>query len=159
MEAERRLIQRFEQFTYSINSIYRSIAKIERDEMEKLGFRGSYALYLATMARFPDGITSSLLCEICERDKAGISRAVAEMESCGLIIRSNSKNNAYRAKLTLTEKGRDIASLVQSKAIAAVSRAGQGMSDEDRKTFYACLDLIDSNLRDICRTGISQADV
>lgn len=158
METENRLIQRFEQFTYSINSIYRSILKIERDEMEKYGFRGSYAIYLAAMARFPDGITSALLCEICERDKAGISRVVSEMESHSLIIRNSNKDNAYRAKLTLTEKGRELADFVQSKAAAAVSQAGHGLSDEDRKTFYSCLDLIDSNLRDICRMGISETN-
>jgi hypothetical protein len=57
------MIERFEQFTYSINSIYRYVLKIERDEMEKLGYRASYALYLAVMSRFPDGITAARLSE------------------------------------------------------------------------------------------------
>ena len=32
--------------------------------------------------------------------------------------------------------------------------AGQGLTDEDRKVFYAALDLIAANLQAICRNGI-----
>ena len=48
--------------------------------MEKYGLRGSYAQYLVAMIHYPDGITSSKLSEICDRDKAAISRIVSEME-------------------------------------------------------------------------------
>lgn len=152
---ENSMIERFEQFTYSINVIYRYVLKLERDEMEKYGYRASYTLYLAIMSRFPDGITAARLSELCDRDKAGISRIVSEMEENGLITRRSNKDNFYRAKLTLTEKGREVAEFVQKKAIAAVSQAGGQISDADRKVFYECLSLIASNLRKISLEGLS----
>ena len=150
------MIERFEQFTYSINGIYRYILKIERDEMEKYGYRASYALYLAAMSRFPDGLTAARLSELCDRDKAGISRIVSEMEENGLITRQSNRDNFYRAKLVLTENGKKIADVVQKKAISAVAQAGGDISDSDRKIFYECLSLIASNLRRVSIEGLDK---
>ena len=148
------MIERFEQFTYATNVIYRCVLKLERDEMEKYGYRASYALYLAIMSRFPDGLTATRLSELSDRDKAGISRIVTEMEENGLITRRSNRENFYRAKLVLTEKGREVAAHVQKKAIAAVSEAGDGISDEDRAVFYECLGIIASNLKKISAEGL-----
>ena len=148
------MIERFESFTSSINGIYRYVLKIEREEMEKYGYRGSYALYLAIMSNFPDGITATRLGELSDRDKAGISRTLAEMEENGLVDRQTNKNNFYRAKLVLTEKGKEVADFVREKAISAVSEAGAGISDEDRRIFYDCLFAIASNLRKISNHGL-----
>lgn len=149
------MIERFEQFTYAINVTYRCVLKLERDEMEKYGYRASYALYLAIMTHFPEGLTATKLSELSDRDKAGISRIVTEMEENGLITRQCNKDNFYRAKLVLTEKGKKIAEHVQRKAIAAVSEAGAGISDENRKIFYECLGTIASNLKKISAEGLS----
>ena len=151
------MIKRFEQFTHSINGISRYVLKIERDEMEKYGVRASYALYLTVMARFPEGITATRLGELCDRDKAGISRMVTEMEDNGLITRESNRNNFYRAKLILTDKGKEIAEYIQKKAVAAVMEAGRGISDEDRKIFYDCLTAIATNLKKISSDGLSDA--
>ena len=149
------MIERFESFTSGINGIYRYILKIEREEMEKYGYRGSYALYLAIMSRFPEGITATRLAELSDRDKAGISRTLAEMEENGLVVRQTNKNNFYRAKLVLTEKGKEVADFVREKAVDAVSAAGAGISDEDRRVFYDCLITIASNLRAISNHGLN----
>ena len=148
------MLDRFEQFSYSISNIYRHIMKIEREEMEKYGLRGSYAQYLVTMTRFPEGITSSKLSEICDRDKAAISRIVSEMENKGLIRRESDKGNLYRAKLVLTEEGEKAAGFVCERAEKAVNAAGRGLGDDDRKIFYGSLAIIEANLRRISREGI-----
>ncbi len=149
------MIERFEQFTYAINVIYRCVLKLERDEMEKYGYRASYALYLAIMSRCPEGLTATKLSELSDRDKAGISRIVTEMEENGLITRQCNKDNFYRAKLILTDRGKEIANHVQKKAIEAVGEAGAGISDEDRRVFYECLGTIASNLKKISAEGLS----
>ena len=150
------MLDRFEHFSYSISNIYRHIIKIERDEMEKYGLRASYVQYLITMSRFPEGITASKLCEICEKDKAAISRIVAEMENKGLISRESDRNNMYRARLVLTEEGRKAADYVCKRAEQAVNAAGQGLSEEDRKIFYGVLAIFEANLRRISRDGIPE---
>ena len=69
------MIERFEQFTYATNVIYRCILKLERDEMEKYGYRASYALYLAIMLRFPEGLTATKLSELSDKLSVKVSTA------------------------------------------------------------------------------------
>ena len=148
------MLDRFEQFSYSISNIYKHINKIEREEMEKYGLRGAYAQYLVTMTHYPDGITSSKLSEICDRDKAAISRIVSEMEDKGLVVRYTERDNMYRAKLILTEEGKKAADYVCERAERAVNAAGNGLGEEERKIFYGALAIIEANLRRISRDGI-----
>ena len=150
------MLDRFEQFYYSISNIYRHIMKIERDEMEKYGLRGSYVQYLIAMTRYPEGVTSSKLSEVCDKDKAAISRIVTEMESKGLITRESDKNNLYRAKLVLTEEGKKAADFVCERAEKAVTAAGMGLGDDDRKIFYGALAIFEANLRRIAHDGIPE---
>ncbi len=148
------MLDRFEQFTYSISNISKHIMKIERREMEKYGLRGSYAQYLVVMAEYPEGLTATKLSEICDRDKAAISRIVSEMEKKGLITRDTDRSGSYRAKLSLTEEGKKAAGYVCYKAEAAVSLAGKGLDEENRKIFYGALAIFEANLRRISREGI-----
>ena len=150
------MLDRFEQFSYSISNIYRHIMKIERDEMEKYGLRGSYVHYLVAMSHFPEGITSTKLSEICDKDKAAISRVITEMETRGLVTRETEKNNLYRAKLMLTEEGKKATEYVCERAEKAVTAAGMGLGDDDRKIFYGALAIFEANLRRISRDGIPE---
>ena len=147
------MVSRFEQFTTSISTIYRFIQKIERDEMEKYGLKGAFAQYLIVMSRFPDGITAAQLCEICDKDKAAVSRIVAELEAKGLAVR---EGNNYRALIRLTESGRDAARFVRKRAHIAVTLAGKGITDEERKVYCTALDQIAANLQIIIKEGIPE---
>lgn len=148
------MISRYEQFTALISSIERGIQKIERDEMVKLGYKGAYAQYLAAMKRYPQGVTAAQLCEICDRDKAAVSRIVNELEEKGLILRES--GTSYRSRLTLTEEGLRVAQFVCCKAQAAVDAGGAGLSDSDRRIYFSCLERIARNLDIISRDGIPE---
>lgn len=145
---------RFEQFSAAIYGIYRDILKIQRNEMTKHNLKGSYALYLTVLRHNPEGLTATQLCEICDKDKAAISRVISELEQKGLVTRVSNRDTFYRAKLKLTESGSRIAEQVDRAAGVAVEMATKGMSEENRKTMYECLGLIAVNLRGICKNGI-----
>ena len=81
------MLKRFEQFTSAIAAISRDVQRIERDEMEKHGLRGAFAQYLLALSRHPEGITAAGLCEVCDKDKAAVSRIVSEMDAKELILR------------------------------------------------------------------------
>ena len=149
------MLRRFEQFCTSAFSIYRSILKIERMEMEKFGLKGPHAQCLLNMARHPEGITAAQLCTLCDKDKAAISRTVAELENADMLVRHCSGNNRYRAQLVLTEKGYEAAAQVAERAKYAVEQAGSGLSDEQRAVFYYALGLIADNLQNICDDGLN----
>ena len=149
------MLRRFEQFCTSAFSIYRSILKIERIEMEKFGLKGPHAQCLLNMARHPEGITATQLCTRGDKDKAAISRTVAELEEAGMLTRRCNGNNRYRSRLFLTERGADAASRVAERAKCAVEKAGIGLTDEQRAVFYHALGLIADNLQNICDEGLS----
>ena len=145
------MLNRFSQFCFSVSAIQRAVQKIERDEMESRGFKGAFAQYLAVMIQYPDGVTAAQLCEICDRDKAAVSRAVTEMEERGLLTR---QGNHYRALLFLTPAGEETARFVCSRAVIAVAEAGKGLSDAERAVFYGALERIATNLQVICKDGL-----
>ena len=150
------MVTRFEQFTSSVASIYRSIQKIERVEMAKYGLKGPHAQVLLAMSRYPDGVTSGELVKLCDKDKAAISRTVAELEREGMVCRQGRNGNFYRAALTLTQRGREAAEHVAIRAKRAVETASNGLNDDSRQALYAALDLIASHLQTICDEGLAE---
>ena len=150
------MLRRFEEFSFAISEIYHNIQKIERDEMDKYGLKGPHAQYLVAMIRCPQGITAAQLSELCDRDKAAVSRALNELEKRGLVIRELANDTAYRALLKLTETGSSAARFVCEKITQAVEMAGLGLSDEERSVFYTVLHRIASNLHAIAKTGLPE---
>ncbi|MBQ8894861.1 MAG: MarR family transcriptional regulator [Clostridia bacterium] len=148
------MVSRYERFTASISGICRSIQKIETDEMKSFGLKGSHAQYLAAMDQHPEGLTASQLCTICEKDKAAVSRAVAELEEKGMIHKENGVY--YRARLTLTPKGREISRQVCKKAETAVRLAETNISKEESHALFAMLDTIAEELRKVCKEGLPE---
>ena len=151
------MVTRFEQFTFIISKIYREIQKIERDEMIKQGYRGAFAIYLASLKRYDEGLTCAELCELCDKDKAAVSRIIAEMEEKGLVKRLKTTEKGYRAKITLTARGTEVAEFVSERALAAVNAvSGELMTDAQREIFYSTLDTLYKNLRKVSKEGSPQ---
>ncbi len=147
-------MNRFEQFSYVISGINRHIQKIERDEMIKYGYKGAFAQYLVALRRYPEGITSAKLCEICDKDKAAISRVLTEMQEKGLILRETQSDHRYNALIKLTAEGLKAAAYVDERAQAAIEAVGNEMTDENRAAFYATLDFIAAKLQTISKEGL-----
>ena len=148
------MLRRFEEFCSIIASIHHNIQKIERDEMEKYGLKGPYAQYLVTMSHCPEGITAAQLSEMCDKDKAAVSRALAELERRALVTREMANDTAYRALVRLTEDGAAAARYVCDKVRQAVELAGNGLTDLDRQAFYSALRRIAGNLHTISQVGL-----
>ena len=148
------MISKYELFSASVSSLYRDIQRIERRETAKYGLKGPHAQCLLAMSRYPEGITATQICDICEKDKAAVSRTLAELEENGLVLRTARNGSRYRALLTLTEKGKDAARTVNEKAQIAVELAGAGLDDAQREVFYTVLDVIAGNLHTICKEGL-----
>ena len=149
------MITRFEQFSASVACIYRNIQKIERVEMAKYGLKGPHAQALLAMSRHPEGITSGELVKLCDKDKAAISRTIAELEREGMVHRVGKNGNLYRAALMLTERGQEAARLVGERAKCAVESASAGLSEDHRKILYTALELIAGHLQTIGEEGLA----
>ena len=150
------MLERYELLSSSISSMYHDIQKIERVEMAKFGLKGPHAQCMLAMSQHPGGLTASQLCELCDIDKAAISRTVAELQEAGMISREDRNGSHYRALLTLTQKGTEAAEAVSRRALVAVEQAGIGLEDGKRQIFYEVLALIAGNLHTICKDGLTK---
>ena len=150
------MLSRYEQFSYMVSVINRHIQKLERDEMVRFGYKGAFAQYLITMLHYPQGVTAAQLSEICDKDKAAVSRIVTEMIEKGLVIRKSTTETMYRAKLTLSQEGEKVAQFVARRASAAIEAMGNELSEEQRKILYFALDTISHKLHTLSKEGIPQ---
>ena len=148
------MVTRFEQFCTAISSVQKCIQKIQRVEMAKYGLKGPHCTCMVAMSRHPEGITAARLCEICDKDKAAISRTISELEQAGMVCRDDPEGKRYRSVLKLSEKGKEIAEHVNELVFVAVSKASAGYDMETQQTFVRVLSLIAGNLNMICRDGL-----
>ncbi len=149
------MLERFEEFTFSIYEIQRCWTKLASEGMEVYGLKGSCAVYLLAMRRFPGGVTAARLGSLCGRDKADVSRAVAVLQSKGLVEKTDGgKKKSYRAGIVLTEQGRLLTEEIAKRAEYAESIAGAGLSDDERKIMYSALEKIRGNLKSLEKDGI-----
>lgn len=148
------MVRKYELFSSAISCIYHDIQKIERTEMAKFGLKGPHAQCLLALNQHPEGITAARLCEVCDKDKAAVSRTLTELEHNGMVLRAEHNGTRYRACLTLTEQGRRAAAAISEKVILAVELAGKGLDDAQREVFYRVLGLISENLHNICKDGL-----
>lgn len=150
------MVERFERFSLAVSEISRNWHRIANEAMKNYDLKGAYSVYFTTMSRFPEGITATQLVELCGRDKADVSRAMAMLEEKGLVLRQNSDRKAYRAKLILTPAGLALAEQINEKAKAAVEYASRGLSDEKRAVLYEALALIAANMQGLSREGLPE---
>lgn len=127
--------------------------------MKKVGLKGTYVQYLAAMAHYrEEGLTASKICELCDLDKAAVSRALSEMEKKGLICRKEENEKMYRMHLFLTEKGSETANFVTERVKCAVSQAVKGIPEEERCIFVKAFQTISDNLLDLSENGLPQEE-
>ncbi len=151
------MIDRFEHFTYATNEITKFWRKIAGEEMEKHGLKASHAIYFTVLLKNQEtGLTATQICEYCGRDKADVSRMMAMMEGKGLLQKQGSHQNLYNGVFRLTEQGLAIAQCVRERASKAVCIAGKDLTEETREIFYAALDSIVANMRELSMKGIPE---
>lgn len=148
------MLERFEKFSLAIAEINRCWHKIAGEELARYSLKSSHVTYLLTLARYPEGLTAPKLAELCDRDKADVSRMVSILEDRGLVTKDGIGSNRYRGCLRLTHEGKTVAEELSRRAELAVEQAGAGLSEQERIVFYAALDTITKNLRRISQEGL-----
>ena len=142
------MVQRFETFTVLINRISRNIRKIKNEEMAEYKLRSVHTSCLYYLYK-EESLSLGELCNICEEDKANISRSLSYLEKEGYITSSTKRRRRYHLILELTDKGREVAKKLVLKIDSMLERASDGLSEEDRIIMYRSLALISSNLQKI----------
>ena len=137
------MLKRFQSFVSGITICYKYIQRIKSVEMTEFGLKGTHVMCLYFLRQNPEGLTAAQLCQLCMEDKAAISRTLAVLNEKEYISTEGKK---YRASIRLTEKGIDVTDKIELLIGEWVGCGGDGLSEEDRETFYRSLEHISSNL-------------
>lgn len=142
--------KRFETFTVLINRISRNIRKIKNQEMAEFKLRSAHisCLYYLYASR---GLTAAELCERCEEDKATVSRALDYLQENGCLAREESAKR-YKSPLMLTQKGMELGKLIADKIDRVLEEISEGLTEEERLSFYRSLTIISNSLDKVAQT-------
>jgi len=94
-------------------------------------------------------LTSKDLCDICDEDKANISRSIKFLETGGYLTCASKAKKRYLSLVELTEEGKNIGKHIAEKVDRVLISASEGLSEKDRVIFYRALALINQNLQNI----------
>ena len=147
--------ERFETFTLLITSISRSIRRLKTEETAEFDLKSPHVSCLYHLYK-EGSMTAVEICEVCDEDKAAVSRSILYLEQNGFLVRGDKRDGArrvgkhYRAALTLTDKGRTVAARLAERIDCVLEVVSDGVSEEDRVVLYRALGQIDRNLAALC---------
>ena len=142
--------ERFKTFTVLIAKIGRGIRKIKTEEMAEFNLKSPHVSCLYYLYK-SDSLTAKQLCDVCDEDKAAVSRSIDFLESNDYITCNSTVKKRYKSPLMLTQKGKTVAQKVAQKVDAILDEASLGLSENDRQIMYKSLNLISINLEKICK--------
>ena len=140
---------RFEAFTGLMTSIHRSIRRIKTEEMIGFNLKSQHVSCLYYLYK-ESSLIAKDLCDLCEEDKANVSRSIDYLETNGYLVCSSQTRKRYRTPLVLTEKGKEVGKYIAEKVDEVLLTASQGVSEERRMIMYESLAIISQNLQRLC---------
>lgn len=140
--------ERFEMFTVLITKASRYIKRLKTEEMAEFNLKIPHVSCIYYLYK-KEKLTSKELCDICEEDKASVSRSLEYLETNGYIKCLDNSKKRYKSILILTEKGLEVGKKIEAKIDNILSKASEGLSEENRKIFYESFDIICNNLQQI----------
>ena len=147
--------ERFKTFTVLIAKISRNIKKIKNQEMAEYGLRSVHVtcLYYLYSA---ESLTATELCELCEEDKATISRGLDFLEENGYVVCETKIGKRYKSPLLLTKKGAEVAKKINDKIDFVLDEICIDLDEAQRAEFYRSLAVISDSL-ELCAKGLPEA--
>ena len=140
-------MDRFETFTALVTGISRAIRKIKNEEMVEFHLKGPHVSCLYYLYK-NETLTAKELSELCEEDKANMSRTVEHLEKNGYIQKRAACR--YRAPLSLTEEGKGVGAHIAERIDRVLLAAANGVDKESRRILYESLTKIYENLQRVC---------
>lgn len=140
---------RFQKFTLIITEINRAINKIKSEEMARFNLKGTHVSCLYYL--YINGtLTAKELTDICQEDKAAVSRSLDYLEKNGYIYCDSKAQKRYKSPLKLTEKGYEVGSAMSDIITDIVKEANSELSQWDLITMYQGLYSINEKLQNLC---------
>jgi DNA-binding MarR family transcriptional regulator len=141
---------RFEKFTLLIDGIHKSINKIKFDTAPYLGVKSVHVFWIYELSFHSEGLTAAEIAAVSMVDRSLISREIAALKKDGYVeCEDTGKKRNYNARITLTEKGRELAKKITEEAIRVQSLVDVGISKEELHSFYSTLEKLYYNFNSL----------
>jgi len=145
------MIDRYQSLTVEIARISRYIKRIKTEEIAEIdpSLKGPHISCLYYIYKNNGTMTAKEISDICDEDKASISRSIDYLEHNGYLTCECKTEKRYKSPIFLTDKGTKISQQIKEKIDNIVELAGIGLTEENRINFYRTLFLISNNLKNI----------
>ncbi len=140
-------MERFRTFTVLIAKINRSIRRIKSEVMSEYRLKSPHVSCLYYLYK-EETLTAKELSDICDEDKASLSRSIDQLEKSGYLSCDSDARKRYKAPLELTDAGREIAKIIVEKVDEILDFVGNCLDDSERISFYTSLEQISKRLDD-----------
>ena len=137
---------RFEKFTLLIDGIHKSINKIKFDTAPDLGVKSVHVFWIYQLSLHPEGLTAAEIAAVSMVDRSLVSREIAALEKDGYVAREDTGNKrSYNARISLTDKGNELAEKITQEATNVQSMVDVGITDQELESFYNTLEKLYTN--------------
>ena len=137
---------RFEKFTLLIYGIHKSINKIKFDIAPELGVKSVHVFWVYQLLLHPEGLTAAEIAGVSMVDRSLVSREIETLKKNGYVkSEETGKKRSYNARITLTDKGKELAEKIKSEAIKVQAAADDGITEGELLSFYSTLEKLYSN--------------
>ena len=137
---------RFEKFTLLIDGIHKSINRIKFDTAPYLGVKSVHVFWIYQLSLHPEGLTAAEIAAVSMVDRSLVSREIAALEKGGYVAREETgKKRGYNARITLTEKGIELAGRITAEAMSVQSKVDEGITERELADFYTTLEKLYAN--------------
>ncbi len=146
--------ERFEEFVGTIAALSKEVQRIKAAESAKFGLQGADIMALYYLASSSCGMTAAELARATGVTRAAMSRTLARMEAEGMVDvgEGTSENVRYRAPVTLTETGREVAAQARKRIGYVMHAVSSALTEGERAAMYRSLTQVLDSLSGISRS-------
>ena len=139
---------RFDRFYLMISSCSKSLQRLRSLGMLPYGLTGAHTMCLRHLYNAPDGLTRTKLVNLCDIDKAQVSRIINDLCAKGYVYETDNENANYRKRLNLTPLGKDITEEINKLVLDLNSFVSDDISTDEIEAFYVTFEKISNRLKE-----------
>lgn len=137
---------RFIHFTQMVDATQKCVKRLELAYAPLFGIKGVHIFWLYELQQHPEGLTATELAKSRMVDRSLISREMDDLKKEGLVESKQSGGRSYNARLSLTDKGREVAERIGEVALSIQNAVSCDISENELISFYATFEKIRNGL-------------
>ena len=128
--------------------MHKCIQKLRFDTAPYFGVKSVHIFWIYELMAHPEGLNAAELASRSMISRSLVSREIEELLKDGYIVMQETargKRKNYNSRITLTEKGKELATMIMGEGVKVQNAASAGISDEELASFYSTLEKLSGN--------------